>query len=238
MIDKERDLDYLKKFWVGLMDGEGSIQVNHWRKKNLQYRLVIKLKYCSENFSMLNLIKEDIGGIVKIIKKGDFVIWVSDNKKSIIKIISIFKKYPPLTFRLQAQLSFLDKCLEDNDVVKYLANRSNKYSFFPREYIETSTYFTSWLSGFIEAEGCFSIRKNNKIKSFSIGQKNDLYVIEKIHKYFELTCKIRSLKNKDSIFYSFETYNKIAAFRIIKHLDKYPLLGEKLLSYTKFKTLY
>lgn len=28
---------YLKKFWVGLMDGDGSIQVNHWRKQNLQY---------------------------------------------------------------------------------------------------------------------------------------------------------------------------------------------------------
>ena len=28
-------------FWVGLMDGDGSIQVNHWRKLSLQYRLVI-----------------------------------------------------------------------------------------------------------------------------------------------------------------------------------------------------
>ncbi len=35
------DKDYISKFWVGLMDGDGSIQVNHWRKKSLQYRLVI-----------------------------------------------------------------------------------------------------------------------------------------------------------------------------------------------------
>jgi hypothetical protein len=27
-------------FWVGLMDGDGSIQVNHWRNQSLQYRLV------------------------------------------------------------------------------------------------------------------------------------------------------------------------------------------------------
>ena len=38
------------------MDGDGSIQVNHWKSKSLQYRLVIKLKYCSENLFMLNLI--------------------------------------------------------------------------------------------------------------------------------------------------------------------------------------
>jgi len=32
--------EYIKMFWVGLMDGDGSIQVNHWLKKSLQYRLV------------------------------------------------------------------------------------------------------------------------------------------------------------------------------------------------------
>ena len=37
--------EYIKKFWVGLIDGDGSIQVNHWKKKSLQYRLVIKLKH-------------------------------------------------------------------------------------------------------------------------------------------------------------------------------------------------
>jgi heme/copper-type cytochrome/quinol oxidase subunit 1 len=32
-----KDPSYIQKFWVGLMDGDGSIQVNHWRKKELQY---------------------------------------------------------------------------------------------------------------------------------------------------------------------------------------------------------
>jgi hypothetical protein len=67
------DTDYIKKFWVGLMDGDGSIQVNHWRKKSLQYRFVIKLKYCPENIVILNLIKDTIGGSVNIIK-NDYVL--------------------------------------------------------------------------------------------------------------------------------------------------------------------
>src|SRR5690606_5332826 len=29
--NKNVDIEYIKKFWVGLMDGDGSIQVNHWR---------------------------------------------------------------------------------------------------------------------------------------------------------------------------------------------------------------
>ena len=35
------------------------------------------------------------------------------------------------------------------------------------------------MSGFIEAEGCFSIRKNNN-HSFSIGQNDDIYLINAI----------------------------------------------------------
>jgi hypothetical protein len=50
---KENDNEYVKMFWVGLMDGDGSIQVNHWHKQSLQYRLVIKLKNLKSNYNML-----------------------------------------------------------------------------------------------------------------------------------------------------------------------------------------
>lgn len=65
-IDKN---EYIKMFWVGLMDGDGSIQVNHWRKKNLQYRLIIKLSNLESNYNMLILIAKVIGGTVRISKK-------------------------------------------------------------------------------------------------------------------------------------------------------------------------
>lgn len=58
------EAEYIKKFWVGLMDGDGSIQVNHWRFKNLQYRLIIKLTNNSNNYNMLILIAKVIGGNV------------------------------------------------------------------------------------------------------------------------------------------------------------------------------
>ena len=94
---KNKDPSYIQKFWVGLMDGDGSIQVNHWKKKTLQYRLVIKLRHCSENVEMLNLISKDIGGKVRIVKNNEYVIWVVDSRKSILRIIKIFDTYPPLT---------------------------------------------------------------------------------------------------------------------------------------------
>ena len=123
----KKDPYYIFKFWVGLMDGDGSIQVNHWRYKNLQYRLIIKLKYSPENIVMLNLIKYYIGGNVKFIGINKFVIWVVNNKKDILNIIKIFKKYPPLTSRLKAQLNFMLNCFKHNNVNWYLENRNKKY---------------------------------------------------------------------------------------------------------------
>lgn len=38
--------------------------------------------------------------------------------------------------------------------------------------LNTLPYFGRWLSGFIEAEGCFCLRKNLN-RSFSIAQNND-----------------------------------------------------------------
>ncbi len=263
-IDKN---EYIKMFWVGLMDGDGSIQVNHWRKKNLQYRLIIKLSNLESNYNMLILIAKVIGGTVRISKKKDNVIWVVDSKESIKDIIKIFDKYPLLTSRKICQINFMKKCMKLNYMPAeggypreagldwYLLNRNYKYndqlniintfnlklknkSFINalpeghgiHHIVKHSEYFKCWLSGFIEAEGCFSIRLN-KSNSFSIGQNDDFYLIEEIKQFFNATNSVRnSYKN----FYCLEIYKKIILNNIITHCSNYPLLGEKKESLIKF----
>jgi hypothetical protein len=80
------------------------------------------------------------------------------------------------------------------------------------------------VSGFIEAEGCFSIRKTNN-HSFSIGQNEDFYLIHLIKQYFEATNTVRFTYGK---FYSIEIYKKEVLLKIISHCTNYPLYGEKL----------
>ena len=66
--------EFIKMFFVGLMDGDGSIQVNHWGKQSIQYRLVIKLSNLKPNFEMLIKITKVIGGKVRIVNSKKEII--------------------------------------------------------------------------------------------------------------------------------------------------------------------
>lgn len=227
--------EYVKIFWVGLMDGDGSIQVNHWRKQSLQYRLVIKLSNIKSNYNMLIKIAKVVGGTVRITGKGADVLWVVNKKQEVEEIIKIYDTYPPLTSKKICQLAYLKTCLTQTSVETYLLNRDLKYNkqlaiIKSNIKFKIPNYFKVWLSGFIEAEGCFSIRKSDN-HSFSIGQNDDIYLIEAIKEYFEITNKVRNPYGK---FYLLEVYKKEVLVKIITHCTNYPLLGEKLESLNKF----
>lgn len=227
--------EYIKIFWVGLMDGDGSIQVNHWRAKSLQYRLIIKLSNKKSNYNMLIEIAKVVGGTVRITGKGLDVIWVVNSKEEVEKIIKIYDTYPPLSSRKICQLAFLKTCFTQTSVEAYLLNRNFKYDkqliIINSINFKLPLYFKEWLSGFIEAEGCFSIRVSNN-HSFSIGQNDDFYLISAIKEYFEVTNKVRNPYDK---FYCLEVYKKEVLLKIVTHCNNYPLLGDKLESLKKFK---
>ena len=105
--DIAENAEYIKMFWVGLMDGVGNIEINSWRMKSLQYRIVIKLSFFKNNYNMLLKIAKIIGGAVKVVNNKKEVMWIVDKKEAIINIINIFDSYPPLTSKLICQLEFL-----------------------------------------------------------------------------------------------------------------------------------
>jgi len=231
--------EYIKIFWVGLMDGNGDIQINHLRKKSLQYRLIIKFNYTKLNYNMLINIAKVIGGKVIIVNKKE-IIWVMDEKENIINTIEIFGKYPPLTSRLNCQLEFLIVCLKDNSVNNYLKKRNSKYnlkSIIIEKYKNSFLipfYFPAWLSGFLETKGDFLINKKGN-PYFSIRHENDYYLINSLKDFFDI--KVKTI-NIYKTFYSIETYNKEVLNKIVNHCILYPLLGDKSRLLDKFKVFH
>ena len=237
------DINYIEPFFVGLFDGDGSIQVNHWKRVNLQYRLVIKLANKIDNLLMLQHIQLFIGGKVRVSSDLEDVLWVVDNKVDVQRILLIFDRYPLLTSQRTLQLKFMRHCLAGgeaanratggNNIKLYFDERDSRYDDRPNTISLKSNIdllslpaYKAWLSGFIEAEGCFSVRKppHSDVSSFSIGQKYDKYLIKSIKSYFKAENVIRTPSPN---FYFLEIYRQETLISIYNHIHLYPLLGYK-----------
>lgn len=235
---------YIKQFWVGLMEGDGSITMDENKPSSYSRpRMFISLNNTEKNRIMLNLIQKEIGGKVRIERKDKFVTWVIVSRKDIKTALFILNQYPLLTTRKRCQLEFMKQCLKNRSVNFYLENRDLKYDKQPemiallnKNFIRPD-YFPAWLSGFIEAEGCFSLYSSKdqiKPKAFTIGQNNDLYILEAIKSYFDSHHKISKIVKYNLHYYRIDMYGKKIRQNIYNHFLTNPLLGHKLESYKKW----
>jgi hypothetical protein len=237
------DPTYIEPFFVGLLEGDGSISVNPSGSRYIVICFVIRLKYNEHNKSMLESIQRHIGGqkIREVRVKGgnNQIVWAASAKKDVANILTILEKYPLLSSRKICQLEFLKRCLENPSVEYLLQTRGSRYDNqqqiiqqYNNNFI-LPTYFASWLSGFIEAEGSFK-SPNNCLR---IGVNHDWYILNAIKQYFNShhTISLRKSGSKD-------TQQKMHRFIIaisscpvlkyvIKHFEQYPLLGYKKVSY-------
>ena len=256
--------NYIEPFFVGLLEGDGTIITDlNTSKKHIRVRIVISLKNEKNNQIMLNKIQEIIGGRVVIERQVKYVTWIASSQSDVNKVLLILARYPLLTIRKQCQLEFAKNCLLYKDFDNFMLNRKNMYKnkkdildILNKSYclpqarlgreIKLPFYFKPWLSGFIEAEGNFNLVFNDKgylrKSSFSIGQLDELHILNMIKFYFQSENKIIIDKKKinfkgninDSDYYRLSLYNALSRKLLFEHFEKYPLIGEKKLSYSKF----
>lgn len=294
-------------FFLGLLEGDGSIQVNSWKKKYLQFRIIIKLKETPENYRMCVELRDTLGIMNLHIRRG-YVILVEDHKKRFPKIMQIIDRYGLITIRKKKQYAFFRYCFDANvRMSEYfwikqhfedwfssflkrgeVRVRTGNYAKFKPKFIlkkqEDSLFplkcgsdfdsssvtkkivpflhftkcvvenvpnskarsnsievaaehpisqildleqFADWLCGFVEAEGCFCIRKNGQ-HSFSIAQKDERDLILAIRLFFQIPNKIQE---KSHGMFVIETYNRETLQRILHFLEGASLdfPGRKLL---------
>lgn len=230
--------NYIEQFWVGLLEGDGSIIVRKNKQNKVYGGFEISLKYLPENEEMLNTISIFIGGRIYYEKKENQIIkvkWVAVASKDVQNCLKIIKKYPLITSRKKCQLDHLINCMEKKEWDYHLKTRDHKYDLqlniindYNNSFI-IPNYFKTWLSGFIEAEGCFRFR-NNKATSFYICQNNDLYILNAIKTTFNSNHKIGIHKDLrySTIHYRISISGKPCLNLINEHLTNYPLIGNKL----------
>ena len=248
-----QDKTYIEQFFVGLLEGDGTItsNLNSNKSNSIIIRIIISLKNMPENVNMLNKIKQTLGGRVVTERNNSYITWIASNKNDLAKVFVILAKYPLLTARKQCQLDFVKNCLLKKDIFNFIENRNNKYKnkhillenyALKENLVKLPLYFSPWLSGFIEAEGNFNLLFNEKnvlrASKFTIGQNDEIHILIWIKLYFKGNNAISKDKNKKSSgdieHYRLSLYNAESRKNIFDHFNKYPLLGYKIVSYNKW----
>lgn len=242
------DLKYA--YLVGLFEGDGFFSITK-KGKYLTYELGIELSI--KDVQLIYKIKDLLGvGVVSFSRAYIYGATCSAGKRKEIEMVSlrirnkdhlkkiiipIFDKYPMFSDKQYDYLRFKDALLLDiiysENLPEYVRNNNKPINSI--ESILKASYFSAWLVGFIEAEGCFSVYKLYKDKdymvaSFDIAQKNGDILISAIREYLSFTNAIHLDKTNCSKL-------KITSVRsienVIKFLQNAPvkLLGNKRLQY-------
>jgi LAGLIDADG endonuclease len=223
---------------VGLIEGDGWFLISK-KGKYLMYEFGIELSI--RDVQLIYKIKEMLGvGTVFFRNKekwSNTVILRVINKSDLCSIVlPIFDKYPLLSNKQYDYLRFKHTILKG---FKY-SEELDKYTrpIFPlnsSEYIENVEYFSAWLVGFIEAEGCFSVytpsTSSTKVASFDIAQTKGENLILAISKYLSFTQKIHLDKTN---CFKIKVTSARSIENIVKFLDRAPI---KLQGYKKLQYL-
>ena len=224
-------------YLVGLFEGDGFFQVT---KKGKYFQCELGIELSIKDVQLIYKIKDLLGvGIVGFrVRNGNSMVYLRVRNKNhlINNILPIFDKYPLFSNKQYDYLRLREVILSNNVFYVDLPIYTRPtIPFNSIESIMSTSYFSAWLVGFIEAEGCFSVYKiqnpdGYEVASFDISQTNGEILILTIRKYLSLTPTVykdqtNSFKLKVSSVRSLEN--------VIKFLNKAPvkLLGNKKLQY-------
>ena len=232
--------DLMYSYLVGLFEGDGYFNVT---KKGKYFQCELGIELSIKDVQLIYKIKDLLGvGVVgfRERKGGISMVYFRVRKKDhlINNILPIFDKYPLFSDKqfdyLRLREVILSNIVFYEDLPKYTRPRSS-LSINSIESILNTSYFSAWLVGFIEAEGCFSVYKLQKpegyeVASFDISQTEGEILILAIRKYLSLNPKV--YKDKTNNF-KLKVSSVRSLENIIKFLNKAPvkLLGNKKLQY-------
>lgn len=254
------DIHFLEWF-IGFIEGDGSFIVSNDRlffiihqkeekllryiRTNLGFGKVSKYKTHSrfivaDKCNVDRLICLFNGNLILDKTNTRFLYWLHARNAYSINKLSCFR-FTPYQKNPQEQL-FKQESAHHSTECEHTTNRST-YSV-QANLISTYLSESAWLSGFIDAEGCFNVVRSAAARyslgyrvrlRFIIDQKNELTILEQIRALLG-SGVITQRKSVDGL-YRFTSTNISSHEKLVKYLTRYPLRSIKKVSYMRFLSL-
>jgi len=222
-IDPEKISNDWLAWFIGFSEGDGAILAG----KDGRLRFVLTQK----ETAILNHIHETLG-IGRVRTYGPFSRYLVDDKKGILILTHLFNGNLVLNKR-KIQLK---RWLDAQNIVEITTN-----NLLP-------SLANAWLSGIIDAEGCFNVTLFKReamalgyqVKlRFMIDQKDSLDTLLIIKNLWNMLLTNRKLKNRDtSSMHRVEINSFIKIPPVVEYLNKFRLKTKKEESFNKWVTVY
>jgi len=225
-------------FFVGLIDGDGYIQITKSTKGFVTIKLVISLHL--EDISTL----EYIQSVLKLGKLTVYKDLKSPSAKLIINRTDLQEVIFPLM--LHYTIFFLtDTRKTQFDLAMYIFQKNIKnyanllevgnipsafeFPTKPEEYLALK-YFKNWIIGFTMSEGSFCIKKNND-GCFQLKQRIHVMLFEALKLVFETNRKITVENNAYNQFSVSSRSDIQKVINFFSFSGYHPLIGKKSIQY-------
>jgi hypothetical protein len=219
---KSYDLDFLEWF-VGFSEGDGSFV--RWHKTSK-----ISFVITQKDPKVLYYIRKSLGfgGVYKC--KDTYYRYIVSDKTNLQHLIKIFNRGNLVLFKTYKRFQ------------EWIGAYSIYYAEPKIELVPQKSVIslkTAWLSGFIDAEGCFNaVRRsgrNTYRMRFSLKQKGEVEVFKQFKNLWGF-IKIDLLFKDDVVILSMDTLQSLKI--LIKYLDLYPLRSNKNIAFMKWLKLF
>ena len=233
-------------FLVGLIDGDGYIQISKTTKGYISIKLVIclSLKDLSSLeyiYSVINLGKISIDRD-RIHPTCKLIINKTDLQEIIFPLLNHHNMFF-LTDRRKSQFELAMFILKNdikyyNDIsqytTEYLLPTNSKISYTPEDYLNL-TFFKNWLVGFTNAEGSFCKKKNNDA-CFQLKQIIHVQLFEAFKLLFKTNRNISIEMGKYAQFSVSSKTDIQTVIDFFSFSGLHPLIGLKYIQYLKWIT--
>lgn len=213
------------EWFIGFFEGDGSLLIIK------RGDLCIVITQSFNDLQVLNYIKDNLGfgNIIIQSKKDKTYRWIINKQVYLKLLIHLFNGNFVLPLRYIKLSLFINKLNE-----KLLKNNESTIKII--DSCKLPSLNNAWLSGFIDAEGCFSKSDKKKSVIFCIAQKYEAnkYILEHILNLFKkllLINKGNILRHSKENVFELRITNKFMCYSIKLYFNKFPLKSIKVLLY-------
>lgn len=241
----------LGSYLAGLIEADGSFAIHDKNSKAKKYAPKIIIVFSLNDHPLAEKLASitQAGKIYKRENQG-CILWSIQNSEDVVKIINIINGY-----MRTPKIEGLHRAID-------WYNDNMNMDIKPLDLDLSPIDSNSWLAGFTDGDGNFSITltdrkkkgvntskrvqaffrielRQNYHREVSINQGGISYfeILDKIARYLKVNLYSRSREQKDKIFYSYMviSHSSESHKKTIEYFDRYPLYSSKYLAYKDWK---